>query len=130
MVPENIHTPTTEVIGNSEEVGGSKKIRYHTPTTEGIGNSEGDGGRESKTQEISEGRGLYDLGSEGPLIQYRFECQSSCSKTLSLLSRLKFHSNNSGLNEYLYLTRIIFEIHFLSLRSSLEANKCEECAVA
>ena len=36
MVPENIHTPTTE----------------------GIGNPEGEGG--SKTQEIPEGRGLYD----------------------------------------------------------------------
>jgi len=24
VVPENIHTPTTEGIGNSEEVGGSK----------------------------------------------------------------------------------------------------------
>ena len=28
----------------------------HTPTTEGIGNSEGEGG--SKTQEIPEGRGV------------------------------------------------------------------------
>ena len=34
MVPENIHTPTTEGIGNSEGVGGSK------------------------TQEIPEGRGV------------------------------------------------------------------------
>ena len=30
----------------------------HTPTTEGIGNSEGEG--VSKSQEIPEGRGLYD----------------------------------------------------------------------
>ena len=30
----------------------------------------------------------------------------------------------------MYLTRIIFEIHFLSSKSTLEANKCEERAVA
>ena len=32
--------------------------------------------------------------------------------------------------EYLYLTRIIFEKHFLSSKSTLEANKWEECATA
>ena len=44
----------------------------------------------SKTQEIPEGRGgcMMDLVSRGPLIQYGFECRSSCSKILSyLLSR-------------------------------------------
>ena len=30
----------------------------HTPTTEGIGNSEGGGGGGSKTQEIQKGRGV------------------------------------------------------------------------
>jgi len=40
MVPENIHTPTTEGIGNSE------------------GWREGEGGGESNTQEIPEGRGI------------------------------------------------------------------------
>ena len=40
MVPENIHTPTTEGIGNSEGKGGG-------------------GGGGSKPQEIPEGRGLY-----------------------------------------------------------------------
>ena len=30
----------------------------HTPTTEGIGNSEGEGGGGSKTQEIPGGRGV------------------------------------------------------------------------
>ena len=51
VVPENIHTPTTEGIGNSE--------------------GEGRGGR-SKTQEIQRGGGLYDRvsfqrDSRGPL---------------------------------------------------------------
>ena len=36
---------------------------------------------------------------------------------------------NSGLNTF-YLTRIIFKIHFLSSKSTLQANKCEEHAVA
>ena len=37
----------------------------------------------------STGKGgcMIDLVSGGPLIQYGFECRSSCSKTLSSLSR-------------------------------------------
>ena len=56
MVPENIHTPTTE----------------------GIGNSEGEGGY------------MIDLLSRGSLIQYGFECRSSCSKILSYLLNRSF----------------------------------------
>ena len=63
----------------------------HTPTTEGIRNSEGKGGQ--RPRNFQRGGGLYDQvsfqrDSRGPLIQYGFECQSSCSKILSyLLSR-------------------------------------------
>ena len=66
VVPENIHTPTTEGIENSEGEGGVKDS----------GNSRGVGG------------GMIDLVSRGLLIQYVFECRSSCSKIISyLLSR-------------------------------------------
>ena len=41
------------------------------------------------------------------------------------------HEKNSGLNTmYLYLTRITFEIHFLSSKSTWEANKRKEHAIA
>ena len=43
MVPENIHAPTTEGIGNSEGVGKRERER---------------GGGGARTQEILEGRGL------------------------------------------------------------------------
>ena len=33
---------------------------------------------------------------------------------------------NSSLNTCINLTHIIFEIHFLSSKSTLEANECEE----
>ena len=42
---------------------------------------------------------------------------------------MAWSDGNTGL-EYLYLTRIIFKIHFLSSKSIWEANKCEEHAVA
>ena len=87
-VKVNTIPPPQRELEIPKERGGQRK--YHTPTTEGIGNSEGEWGRESKTQEIPEGGGggcMIDFVSGGPLIQYGFECQSSCSKTLSLLSR-------------------------------------------
>ena len=51
----------------------------HTPTTEGIGNSEGEGEGGQRPRKIQRGGGLYDQvsfqrDSRGPLIQYRFEC--------------------------------------------------------
>jgi len=45
----------------------------HTPTTEGIGNSEGVGG--SKTQEIPEGRGVgRSIWFPDALLKYRSSC--------------------------------------------------------
>ena len=69
MVPENIHTPTTEGIGNSEGEGGVKDP----------GNSRGEGGC------------MIDLVSRGPLIQYGFQ------KSF-LTYKVDFHMKNSGLN--------------------------------
>ena len=55
VVPENIHTPTMEGIGNSKGEGGEGSIKDP-------GNSEGEGGC------------MIDLVSRGPLIQYRLKC--------------------------------------------------------
>ena len=60
MGPENIHTPTTEGIGNSEGEGGGGGVKDP-------GNSEGEGGC------------MIDLLSRGSLIQHGFECRSSGS---------------------------------------------------
>ena len=53
VVPENIHTPTTDGIGNSEGAGGGVKDP---------GNSRGIGGC------------MIFFSFRGLLIQYRFEC--------------------------------------------------------
>ena len=78
----------------------------------------------------SEGEGGCMIGflSRGPLIQYGFECRSSCSKILSyLLSRTFTWKIEAWI---LVFDFIIFEIHFLFSKSTLEANKCEEHALA
>ena len=69
VVPENIHTPTTEGIGNSKGEGGGKKPR-----------------------KFRRGGGLYDgfTFQRSFLIQYGFECRSSCSKILSYLLNRSF----------------------------------------
>ena len=65
----------------------------HTPTVEGIGNSEVRRGGGQRPRKFQRGVGLYDRvsfqrDSRGPLIEYGFESRSSCSKILSyLLSR-------------------------------------------
>ena len=58
MVPENIHTPTTEGIGNSEGEGG------------------GEGGVKDPGNSRGEGGCMIDLVSRGPLIQYGFQKSS------------------------------------------------------
>ena len=76
-----------------------------------------------RPRKFQRGGGLYD----------RFSFQRSfdsiwVSKILSYLLSRTSHEKYSL--EYLYLTRITFEMHFLSSKSTLEANKCEGRAVA
>jgi len=77
----------------------------HAPTTERIRNF--GGGRVSKVQEIPEGRGV------GLSFQMSF---------VSIWIQV-------DLSYLINLNPIILEIHFLSSKSTLEANKYKECAV-
>jgi len=69
VVPENIHTPTTEGIGNSKGVG--EGGGFKDP-----GNSRGERGW------------TIDFVSRCPSIQYEFKYRSSCSKILSYLLKI------------------------------------------
>ena len=93
MVPENIHTPTTEEIGNFEGVGGSKKIPY--PHHRGNWKFRRGGGRESKTQEIPEGGGrdcMIDLVSGGPL----FNRPNANMADHSVIARDELHESEAS----------------------------------
>ena len=95
----------------------------HTPTTEGIGNSEGEGGGGcQRPRKFQRGGGLYDwvsfqTDSRGPLIQYGFESWSSCSKILSyLLSRTSRWKTVAWIlvfdSYYIWNTFSFFKKHF------------------
>jgi len=79
MVPENIHTPTTEGIGNSGRRKGAGEVKDP-------GNSRGVGGW------------MVNLVSRCPSLHYRFKYRSNCSKVLSYLLNRSFTWKNRSLN--------------------------------
>ena len=70
----------------------------------------------------------FQRDSRGPLSHTDLSVDQAVQK--SFLTYEVELSHEKQWLEYLCLTRIIFEIHFLSSKSTLEANKCEELAVA
>ena len=71
-----------------KERGGVKENTIPPPQRElEIPKGSGEGSQRPRKFQREGGGCMIDFVSGGPLIQYGFECQSSCSKTLSLLSR-------------------------------------------